>query len=104
MEKKERNEELQSRREFFKNAAKATLPILGAVLVSNVPFVANAAKTPMGCEYGCQASCYTGCFTACSNHACRTDCTTSCTGGCDRTCFGTCVGTCAYACTSSNYY
>ena len=43
MVKNEKNEELQSRREFFKRAAKGALPILaGAVLLSS-PVVSEAA-------------------------------------------------------------
>ena len=37
MEKKNSNEELQSRREFFKKAAKAALPVVGAVVLSSLP-------------------------------------------------------------------
>ena len=37
MKKNERNEELQSRREFFKKAAKGALPILGAMVLANAP-------------------------------------------------------------------
>lgn len=43
MVKKEKNEELQSRREFFKKAAKGALPILGAVVLASAPGLANAA-------------------------------------------------------------
>ena len=49
--KTKKNEELQSRREFFKKAAKGALPILGAILLAGMPNVVNAAqKTPMGCN------------------------------------------------------
>lgn len=34
---KNKNEELQSRRDFFKKAAKGVLPILGAVVLSGAP-------------------------------------------------------------------
>ena len=51
MKKNEKNEELQSRREFFKKAAKGALPILGAIVLANAPAVINAAeKAPMGCS------------------------------------------------------
>lgn len=43
MKKNEKNEELQSRREFFKKAAKGALPILGAIVLANAPAVINAA-------------------------------------------------------------
>ena len=49
MKKNEKKEELQSRREFFKKAAKGALPILGAILLSGAPQILNAAeKSPMG--------------------------------------------------------
>ena len=49
MKKNEKNEELQSRREFFKKAAKGALPILGAIVLANAPAVINAAENaPMG--------------------------------------------------------
>lgn len=52
MKKNEKNEELQSRREFFKKAAKGALPILGAILLSGAPQILNAAeKSPMGFCY-----------------------------------------------------
>jgi len=73
MDKKERNEEIQSRREFFKNAAKATLPILGAIVISNVPVIANASESGY-CRYGCTA--------VCSTSACQG----TCQGGCKFTC------------------
>ena len=44
MKKNEKNEELQSRREFFKKAAKGALPILGAIVLANAPAVINAAE------------------------------------------------------------
>ena len=85
--KKERNEELQSRREFFKNAAKGVLPILGAIALANIPLVANATNTnSTGCTtcygacYGCTGSCAGKCLDAC----------TSCSGLCQGTCKGMC--------------
>ncbi|WP_182435865.1 hypothetical protein [Leyella stercorea] len=52
MKKNEKNEELQSRREFFKKAAKGALPILGAILLSGAPQILNVAeKSPMGFCY-----------------------------------------------------
>ena len=36
------NKEIQSRREFFKSAAMKALPVVGAIALSQVPFVSNA--------------------------------------------------------------
>ena len=73
-----RNEELQSRRDFFKKAAKGVLPILGAVVLASAPGIVKAAETPMGCNYGCTAVCSTS---ACQG-TCSGTCKFTCTGGC----------------------
>ncbi len=58
MEKNEKNEELQNRREFFKKAAKSALPILGAIVLAGAPQILKATeKSPMGCNYGCAGAC-----------------------------------------------
>lgn len=81
-EKMKKNEELQSRREFFKRAAKGALPILGAALLANVPMISQAAESsdPMGCGGYCRGTCR---------------------GGCTGTCGGSCRGTCATGCKTS---
>ena len=57
MKKNEKNEELQSRREFFKKAAKGALPILGAIALAGAPGVVKAAEEAMDCDYSCSYSC-----------------------------------------------
>lgn len=95
MEKKMNNEELQSRREFFKKAAKGALPILGAIALAAVPSVVKATEVTdcyNGCSYGCAnrcVSCYGSCQGTCSG----------CLGGCSSTCQGSCYG----RCTGSSY-
>ena len=80
--KKERNEEIQSRREFFKKAAKGALPILGAVLLASSPIISKAVESePMGCS---EYNCHVGCKNACES--CKYTCEGSCKGSCDRTC------------------
>lgn len=78
MKKNEKNEELQSRREFFKKAAKGALPILAAVALAGTPAIVNATtKDPMGCtRYGC-GTCTGSCRSTCSGA-----CYTTCSGGC----------------------
>lgn len=94
MEKKNRNEELQSRREFFKKAAKGVLPILGAVVLAGAPAIVKAAEeSPMGCNGYCKAGC-------------GSSCTGSCTGGCVNTCARSCTACsdgCARGCHASCY-
>lgn len=84
--KQNKDEELQSRRSFFKNAAKAALPILGAVVIANTPLIGSAANVANGCSrYGCGV--------------CTNSCTSSCKGGCYTTCSGGCK---YYACKGVN--
>lgn len=91
MEKKMNNEELQSRREFFKKAAKGALPILGAIALASMPGVVKAAEeAPMGCKYGCTTSCYGSCSSHCG-FGCSGGCTGSC-GGCRGACMSSCTG------------
>ena len=68
MHNNKKNEELQSRREFFKKAAKGALPILGAIALANVPNLAQAVNTQ-------STYCVAG---------------AACTGGCSGSCKGTC--------------
>ena len=76
MSNKKENEELQSRREFFKQAAKVALPVVGAAIVASVPFVKAEAATGcydgscmFGCEGGCNDSCYGSCKNTCNAQA-----------------------------------
>lgn len=103
----EKRNELQSRREFFKNAAKKTLPILGALVLAGLPSVlkANEAeKTPSGCRYQCSVGCGTGCYGVCAydcSSSCArlcNNCQTSCQGGCKYRCSATCASGCQIRC------
>ena len=86
MKKNVKNEELQSRREFFKKAAKGALPILGAIMLANVPGIMSAAeKDPMGCS--CGVGCASTCYSTCKGY-----CSTTCYGQCYRSCSGSCSG------------
>lgn len=77
MKKNAKNEELQSRREFFKKAAKGALPILGAIALASIPGISNAMSTG-ACTC---ASCVGGCGTACFQN-----CAANCHIGCGRYC------------------
>ena len=94
MEKKMNNEELQSRREFFKKAARKTLPIIGAVALMNSPALARAVNfNSTGCNTGCSGGCRTLCEEGCSH-----DCNNTCKGSCDTRCNDSCKGS------ASNYW
>lgn len=81
MSNSKKNEELQSRREFFKKAAKAALPVVGAAILASVPFVKSEAAT--GCRgYGCEGSCNDSCYGSCEG-----TCNASCKWGCGYGCF-----------------
>lgn len=91
MKKNEKNEELQSRREFFKKAAKGALPILGLAIMANVPMISNAKESEYcTCSGNCQGSC-------------RGTCSSSCSVTCGNSCKGTCQYTCDHGCTGSCY-
>ena len=95
MNKKDKKEEIQSRREFFKKAAKATLPVLGAVVLSNIPFSetkADYVNRFTGECTGCSGSCQRSCSGSCQGN-CQGDCQGNCKGGC----YGTCKGSCGYS-------
>lgn len=87
-----KNEELQSRREFFKKAAKGILPVLGAIALSNIPLHALAKETEdpeTYCDWGCTNACSGSCGRACSygcSGSCAGTCSGSCKGSCDRSC------------------
>ena len=80
MEEKNKREEIQSRREFFKKAAKAALPVVGAAILSSVPFMDSEAMSS-----GCNMNCVNGCY----------GCQNTCRGGCSAECLITCASTCA---------
>ncbi len=111
--KQNKKEELQSRREFFKRAAKSALPILGAIALANMPVIAQAATSETGvycagckndCTNGCAGGCHRSCGSSCGygckgnsshNYSGSCDgCKYSC-GGCKGMCSGTCVGSCS---------
>lgn len=95
-EKDEKREELQTRREFFKKAAKGVLPILGAIILANTPLLSHALEkqeSPNDCNGNCSWGCGRQCSTSCTN-----SCSGSCSGSCKGYCTGSCRGTCVYSC------
>lgn len=89
-----------NRREFFKEAARKALPIIGAIALLSNPVIAKVVeKESTGCNYGCAGTCsgsctgtcMTGCYTQCYN-TCKTTCYGTCTGGCNTSCNGSCRG------------
>jgi CXXX repeat radical SAM target protein len=77
MKEKIKNEEILSRRGFFKKAAKGVLPILGAVALG-VTNIENVSA-----QWG--NNCYCG-------RSCQGYCNGACTGKCAKSCSGSCSG------------
>lgn len=92
MKNNKENEELQSRREFFKQAAKKALPVIGAIVLASSPIIAQASdNVSMGCDTNCTGGCSSSC----------TSCYGACSGTCKGSCQGTCTGACMGACSGS---
>lgn len=94
-----KNNETQSRREFFKEAARKALPIIGAAALMSNPVIANAVETNItncnSCSNTCKGSC---------DKTCKNTCIGTCSGGCQKTCTNTCIGGCGYACKDNCQY
>ena len=107
MKNNKENEELQSRREFFKEAAKKALPVIGAIALASSPILAHAAeKSSTSCNGSCSGLCTGSCSTSCQG-GCKGTCTVECNGACVSSCKGACSGGCrgycGGSCKSSNY-
>ena len=99
--KKNRKEEIQSRREFFKRVAMGALPILGGIVLSNIPLIGRAHESEV--ENGCDWDCSGGCKGSCGR-VCSYGCTNSCSGGCDGACKGGCSSSCKGYCAYSSSF
>lgn len=72
MKKSNSNEEILSRREFFKKAAKTALPIFGAIVAGSIlnscePYegTVSCGDCTGTCATGCYGTCYRGCNWTC---------------------------------------
>ena len=79
--------ELQSRREFFKTAAKKSLPLLGIVVGLNMLAACEKDNENEGSSNSGSSGSGSGC-----NGSCTSKCSSSCTGGCSSGCKNNCVG------------
>lgn len=111
MDEIKKNESIQSRREFFKKAAKTALPILGIAFLASNPFIAKAS-TVMDCSSRCSGRCSSGCMLSCKS-VCAENCGGKtenfyCGGGCEGCrgrctgCSGECYGSCSGSCNRSS--
>ena len=102
MENKEnKNEEIQSRREFFKEAAKKTLPLLGALMIANIP-LKSLANERTDCDYACTYSCSGSCAGSC-DRTCYQGCDGLCYQGCSTGCSNSCYFSCSAGCARQAY-
>lgn len=100
MNQNNRKDELLSRRDFFRYTAKFALPVVGTIILSSTPIIANAVnRTPMGCIrtfYGeCKNACKGGC-----QYTCTGTCNMKCVDTCSDKCVNTCKTLCAIGCTN----
>lgn len=86
MKENEKKEELHSRREFFKETAKKTLPFLGIIALGPIlnscepdDYEPLGSSGPSGCGNSCSGSCEGDCAGDCDDN-----CTADCWNGCDR--------------------
>ena len=93
MDKKNNNEELQNRREFFKKAAQRVLPILGTIIVG--PTIITSTLTSCDCD-DCSSSCSSTSTIASSTDSVGTETPgSSCAGSsCSNVCSSQCSNNC----------
>lgn len=80
------DKKIQSRRDFFKKAAKGALPILGIITFMQVPLNSRALQV-IDCNNSCSGSCSRTCKTMCGSSS---PCTSVCRGNCSGNCSGSC--------------
>lgn len=89
--------EIVSRREFFRKIAQSTLPVIGAILVSNLPMTIKAMESHEASSYQvCLNNCLDSCIGDCSGR-----CKTTCSGYCSRECADFCISSCSGGCRTS---
>lgn len=93
MKKQKQYDDIQTRREFFKNASKKVLPLFAVSIIGSSLFT-SCVDDLYGGSMGCG-----GCGNTCSG-SCKTDCS----GNCDAGCKGDCYTGCTDACWKYSYY
>lgn len=97
MKRKIEKKELQTRREFFKKAAKGALPILAVTSLSGCSIFMDALGESMS-SYGSGGGGSYGGGSSGSESGCGYSCSNNCSGGCDGTCRWGCETTCRGSC------
>lgn len=101
---KKNNDEIISRRNFFKKAAGTVLPVIAITVLPNVLTsceidepeieIPSTSKGCSQCKGGCGGGCTSTCGVACGQ---------KCKGSCGGQCSTTCTTTCSYRCTGRMY-
>ncbi len=107
MKKIEKNKELQTRREFFKSAAKGALPILGMVVLGPTLLAScqrddeeenskgsGGSTCGSSCKGKCKGTCTGHCMSTCKGLAISSPSYSMCKGTCKGECYSACRGTC----------
>lgn len=104
-------EDIISRRQFFKKAAGYALPILAMGLapsfLSSCEIDEELPGDNLGCDScknNCSETCKGGCIGQCSSSCygtCSNTCSTTCKGGCSGSCSNTCLTSCKNSCGTS---
>ena len=103
MKRKKQNNELLSRREFFKRTAQKTLPFMAALSLPSFLFSCgdddpiNNAEGCTDCTNSCSDSCSKVCMDNCENGSNNSssgcsDCSNNCKNGCQESCANDCKG------------
>lgn len=101
---KKDNNDIISRRKFFKKAAGVVIPAIALTALPNLLSSCEIdeeelPKTNTGCS-ACKGTCGTSCATSCSDKCSYSGCKSQCT----TTCSGTCVSSCSVGCSRSSLY
>ena len=100
---KEKRKELQTRREFFKKAAKGLLPIIAGVTLTGCDTFLTAFRERLSSSNGGRGGYSEGGGDGYGESSgCGYTCSGGCSGGCDGTCRWGCETTCKGSCTGSS--
>jgi len=97
---KEKRKELQTRREFFKKAAKGLLPIIAGVTLAGCNTLLTSIRERLSNGGGGYSEGSGGGYG--ESNGCGYTCSAGCSGGCDGTCRWGCETTCKGSCAGSS--
>lgn len=92
----ESNENIVSRRSFFRSTIKSVLPILTLLVLPSWVHAKKLSYTPSTCHGTCTGTCTRTCTGTCMGL-----CAVTCGGACNATCLHSCRGSCRGSCSGS---